>query len=152
MRNVKENVMKKASVFLGGTCGDSTWRNNIIRLLLPDVDIINPQKAVGEWNKDDDLNEIRQRRDCDITLYTIASLTSALSIAEVVDDSHIRPYSTICCMLCNDEYGCTDAITKMIERNGVIVANNINDASIQIKDMAKKLMMLTQVEKDSNEV
>ena len=41
-------------VFLGGTCGTSVWRDEVIyRLSLEDVPFFNPQKGDGEWQLDD---------------------------------------------------------------------------------------------------
>ena len=41
-------------VFLGGSCGASTWRDEVIyRLCLEDVPFFNPQKGDGEWQMDD---------------------------------------------------------------------------------------------------
>lgn len=41
-------------VFLGGSCGTSVWRNDVMyRLSLEELPFFNPQKAEGEWRMED---------------------------------------------------------------------------------------------------
>ena len=82
-------------VFLGGTCNESTWREELIPLL--NIDYFNP--VVEDWTE-----EIRQRKECDYVLYTITpKMTGVYSIAEVIDDSNKRPEKTILCILLRDD-------------------------------------------------
>jgi hypothetical protein len=114
-----------SKVFLGGTCANSKWRDKLIPLLK--IDYFNP--VVKNWTPACQVEERRQREICDFVLYTITRVYSCYSIAEVVDDSHIRPDKTILCitneMLPNGEWALTkqdlkhlDAVGKMVERNG----------------------------------
>ena len=78
--------MKK--VFLGGTCNESTWRNELIEDLK--INYFNP--VVEDWTPECMVEEIRQRETCDFVLYTITpKMTGVYSIAEVIDDSNKRP-------------------------------------------------------------
>lgn len=89
--------MKK--VFLGGTCNDSSWRNELIPML--DIDYFNP--VVDDWTEECYQEELRQREICDYCLYVITpKMTGVYSIAEVVDDSNKRPSKTIFCVLEKD--------------------------------------------------
>lgn len=89
--------MKK--VFLGGTCNDSSWRNELIPML--DIDYFNP--VVDDWTEECYQEELRQREICDYCLYVITPrMTGVYSIAEVVDDSNKRPSKTIFCVLEKD--------------------------------------------------
>ena len=86
-------------VFLGGTCNESTWRNDLIPMLK--INYFNP--VVEDWTEECMKEEIRQREICDFCLYTITpKMTGVYSIAEVVDDSNKRPSKTIFCVLDED--------------------------------------------------
>lgn len=75
-------------VFLGGTCNNSTWRDELIPKLK--IDYFNP--VVKDWTPECMEEEIKQRQECDICLYVITPLMKGVySIAEVVDDSNKRP-------------------------------------------------------------
>ncbi len=85
-----------AKVFLGGTCNESTWRDELIPMLK--MDYFNP--VVDDWTEECHQEELRQREICDYCLYTITPrMTGVYSIAEVVDDSNKRPEKTILCIL-----------------------------------------------------
>lgn len=86
-------------VFLGGTCNESTWRDDLIPLLL--CDYFNP--VVDDWTPECQAEEIRQRETCDFVLYTLTPrMTGVYSVAEVVDDSNKRPGRTLFCYLADD--------------------------------------------------
>jgi len=116
-------------VFLGGTCNESKWRDILISQLK--IDYFNP--VVDDWTSECQREELRQRKICDICLYTITKLKSVYSIAEVVDDSNKRPKKTIFCI--SDEYEefkfsniqkkHLKAIGDMVIRNGGIIFYNL---------------------------
>ena len=88
-------------VFLGGTCNESTWREDLIALLTTDVAWYNP--VVPDWTPECMAEEVRQRESCDICLYTITpKMTGTYAIAEVVDDSNKRPDKTVFVVLEED--------------------------------------------------
>ena len=109
-------------VFLGGTCNDSTWRQSIIPFLK--MDYFNP--VVEDWAPECQEEELRQREECDYCLYFITpQMTGVYSIAEVVDDSHLRPSKTLFCyMSWGDEVfnggqiRSLEMVGKMVARNG----------------------------------
>ena len=119
-------IMKK--VFLGGTCNESTWRNELIKLL--EIDYFNP--VVDDWTEECYQEELRQREICDYCLYVITPrMKGVYSIAEVVDDSNKRPEKTIFCVLSTDlsdtghvkmfDIGSLKSLDKvgiMVEKNG----------------------------------
>jgi len=87
------------SVFLGGTCNESTWRNRIINML--NIDYFNP--VVEDWTEECMVEELKQRENCDFCLYCITpKMMWVTSIAEVVDDSNKRPEKTILILLDSD--------------------------------------------------
>lgn len=119
--------MKK--VFLGGTCNESRWRDELIQKLK--IDYFNP--VVEDWTEECYQEELRQREICDYCLYVITPLmTGVYSIAEAVDDSNKKPLKTIFCFLDRDWNGMyledayyttgqiksLDAVGRMIKRNG----------------------------------
>jgi len=127
--------MKK--VFLGGTCNESTWRNNIIVML--DIEYFNP--VVPDWTESCMEQEIQERKTCDFVLYTITpKMTGVYSIAEVVDDSNKRPEKTILILLRDDEdlhfsqgqWKSLGAVAKMVTRNGGHVFDNLKSAAIYL--------------------
>ncbi len=89
----------KTKVFLGGTCNDSNWREDLIPKLK--IGYFNP--VVPDWNEESYQEELRQRDECDFVLYVITPrMQGVYSIAEVVDDSNKRPGRTLFCFLEKD--------------------------------------------------
>lgn len=110
-------------VFLGGTCAESTWRDELISMLT--IDYFNP--VVDDWTPECQTEEIKQRQECDYCLYVITpKMTGVYSIAEVVDDSNKRPDKTIFCVLEEDDglkftvgqMKSLNQVGKMVESNG----------------------------------
>ena len=89
-------------VFLGGTCAETTWREELIEKLdSSKLSWFNP--VVDDWTPECMKNEIKERNICDIVLYTITPrMKGVYSIAEVVDDSNKQPSKTILCILKED--------------------------------------------------
>ena len=127
-------------VFLGGTCNDSTWRNKIISML--DIDFFNP--VVDDWTEDCMIEEVKQRKECDLCLYCITPLmTGVYSIAEAIDDSNKKPSSTIIIILRDDEncrftdgqWKSISQVAKMAESNGARVFNCLKIAANYINNL-----------------
>lgn len=138
-------------VFLGGTCNESTWRDDLIELLT--IDYFNP--VVDDWTEECMAEEIHQRETCDYCLYVITPrMTGVYSIAEVIDDSNKKPEKTIFCFLDMDKsdykmkadndgntvrnYVCSfdkaqkkslTQVGKMVERNGGKFFNSLQDVA-----------------------
>ena len=108
--------MKK--VFLGGTCNESTWRDELIPQLK--IDYFNP--VVDDWTPECMKEEIKQRGKCDYCLYVITSdMTGVFSIAEVIDDSNKRPSKTVFAF---KEDGFNKGQIRSLESVGSMVARN----------------------------
>lgn len=141
--------MKK--VFLGGTCNDSLWRNELIPML--DIDYFNP--VVDDWTEECYQEELRQRRLCGYNLYVITPrMTGVYSIAEVIDDSNKRPERTVFCVLDKDtnpakqlssdfkieDYIYFDAAQlKSLDKVGVMVRNNGGQYLKSLREVAEYL-------------
>lgn len=107
------------TVFLGGTCAESTWREELKPLLT--IDYFDP--VVSDWTPEAQAEEIRQREICDFVLYVITSqMQGVYSIAEVADDSNKRPEKTIFCFLkegfSESQVKSLVQVSKMVQENG----------------------------------
>lgn len=80
-------------IFLGGTCAETTWRDELVKDLK--VDYFNP--VVGDWTPECQKNEIIEKEQkCNIHFYMITSaMKGVFSIAEVVDSVHNKEKITI---------------------------------------------------------
>lgn len=151
MGKAGEEGMRK--VFLGGTCNDSTWRDNLTKLLK--IDYFNP--VVADWTPECMKEELKQREVCDYCLYIITpEMTGVYSIAEVVDDSNKRPAKTIFCPLVkyggktfsNAQIKSLDAVGKMIERNGGIYFKTLEDVANSESVPMLKSVLAQQLNKE----
>lgn len=126
-------------VFLGGTCNNSTWRDELIPEL--EIDYFNP--VVDDWKPEDQERELEERENSDFVLYVLTPLMSGVySIAEVVDDSNKRPDKTLFCVLDKDEdedgkilqwtkdqKKSLEAVKKMVTENCAIVLENLDEVA-----------------------
>ena len=80
--------MKVNRVFLGGTCADTTWRNELIPLL-KNVEYFNP--VVEDWTPECQLVEEEEKnKKCNIHLYVITKeMQGTYSIAEIIHSAHL---------------------------------------------------------------
>ncbi len=125
--------MKK--VFLGGTCNESTWRNDLIKMLR--IDYFNP--VVDDWTTECMDEELRQRELCDYCLYVITpKMTGVYSIAEVVDDSNKKPNETMFCFLKTEDgvesftpsqIKSLNSVGSMVSRNGGLFLTNLEEVA-----------------------
>jgi len=83
----------KNRVFLGGTCNNSTWREELIPNLI--MDYFNP--VVEDWTPECQAIEMDQKENgCNVHLYVITkNMTGVFSIAEVMDSVHNPRVRTI---------------------------------------------------------
>ncbi len=87
-------------VFLGGTCNESTWREQLIPML--NIDYFNP--VVKDWTSECQAEEERQKNEeCNYQLYVITPrMTGVFSIAEVVEAAITRHDKTVFCVIPKD--------------------------------------------------
>jgi hypothetical protein len=108
-------------VFLGGTCNNTTWRDELIPLLEENnIDYFNP--VVKDWNQAaQDEEQWQKEVECDVHLYVITiEMAGVFSIAEIIDSAHEEHKTTI--MVVAQE-GFTDAQLKSLQA----VANMVMD-------------------------
>lgn len=107
-------------VFLGGTCNDSKWRDQLIPML-DAIGFAHFNPVVPDWTPECQKEELRQREECSIVLYVLTpKMSGVYSIAEVVDDSNKRPLKTVLCILSHDDL---DSWTASQARSLEAVAN-----------------------------
>ena len=88
----------KLSVFLGGTCGSSTWRENLTEMLGESVDAFNP--VVPDWTPECQAVEDAHKENDDIVLYVITPETpGTYSISEITRSSITQPERTMICVI-----------------------------------------------------
>lgn len=122
-------------VFLGGTCAESKWREKLIPLLK--CDYFNP--VVEDWTPECQDIEEQEKRCCMYHLYVITpKMQGVYSIAEAVNDSKENMLRT--CVFCvtkeeddrdwtKGELKSLDATAKLIERNGGVVLNSLEEVA-----------------------
>lgn len=134
-------------VFLGGTCAGSTWRNQmIVHLRGKGLDWFDP--VVTDWNEEAQVNELRERAECDFCLYTITpKMIGVYAIAEVVEDSIKRPEKTVFVVLQEDagerfaepQWKSLMQVGRMVLRNGGLFSDSLRFAAEVLKDRAKQI-------------
>ena len=138
-------VPKQTKVFLGGTCNESTWREELIAQL--QIDYYNP--VVPDWTPECQAEERRQRELCDFCLYTITPLmTGVYSIAEAADDSNKHPSKTLLCVTAVDggkmftpgQRRSLDAVANLILRNGSRVFWTLRGCACYLNAMGRDSM------------
>ena len=111
-------------IFLGGTCNGSVWRDKLIPLLKRPY--FNP--VVKDWTPECQAQEIAERESSDVLLYVITpKMTGVYSIAELVDDSHKRPASTVFCYIqegdglvfSSHQLKSLEQVAHLVAKNGV---------------------------------
>ena len=117
-------------VFLGGTANNSTWREELVPQL--QIDYFNP--VVYDWNEAAQVEEDRQRQECDFLLHVITKeMLGFYAITEVVDDSNKRPEKTIFCYLEESFKGhqlkSLQATARLVKENGVQVFTSLEEVA-----------------------
>lgn len=82
--------MKKQRVFLGGTCANTTWRDELIPYLDKyGIDYFNP--VVEDWTPEcQEIEEDEKNHKCNIHLYVITKeMMGTYSIAEAIHSAHL---------------------------------------------------------------
>lgn len=94
MKNLSE-MNTSVDVFLGGTCNNSTWRNELIPLLKnKGITYFNP--VVDDWTPECQKIENWHKANDNYSLFVITKeMTGVFSIAELIDLSNKQPTRTI---------------------------------------------------------
>lgn len=137
--------MEKVTVFLGGTCASSTWREELMPMLDEGIDAFNP--VVPDWTPECQKVEDMHRQTDDICLYVITPEGEGFySFVEVTDDSNKRPQQTVLCLL-EEANGkkfeghmlkCALKTAKLVAENGVAVFTNLDELAMYLNSITKK--------------
>ena len=131
-------------VFLGGTCNESTWRDELIpKLEEIDFDYFNP--VVEDWTPEcQDIEIYEKANNCNIHIYVITNkMKGVFSIAEAIESVFNKDKKTIFCVLDGFDGNFPDfqaksleAVGKMVERNGGKYVSSL-DKIIEILNTCK---------------
>ena len=130
---------EKVTVFLGGTCAGSTWREELIPMLSENVEAFNP--VVADWNEEAAQREIMHRENDDICLYVITPEGEGFySFVEVTDDSNKRPERTVLCVLTErDGKEFSKHNLKAVKKTAELVARNGAKTATSLEEVAQIL-------------
>lgn len=109
-------------VFLGGTCNETTWRDDLTKVL--DVDYFNP--VVDDWTPEcQAIEEIEKATRCNIHLYVITcDMIGTFSIAECIESAMTRDKLTILHVMPEgfgrQQLKSLEAVTNMVKKHGGI--------------------------------
>ena len=134
-------------IFLGGTCNEDMWREEIVEPILKErgIPFFNP--VVKDWTPEFIQLEDEAKKESDVLLFVITSkMTGVYSIAEVIDDSNKKSRRTIFCFLEDgfdeSQIKSLDKVGKMVETNGGIyfksldsIANYLYDFKCYLQNM-----------------
>lgn len=117
-------MKEKLSVFLGGTCGDSKWRDALAEKLQTNVDAFNP--VVADWNEEAQKREDAHKANDDVNLFVITPATNS-------------PYSLFEIALCVGEDKDRLVVAFLDEDNGRVHEPHMQKAVNKIKkDLTKR--------------
>ena len=134
------------SVFLGGTCNGSTWRDELMPKLDPSkVSAFNP--VVEHWDEKAQAEEDFHKENDDFTLYVLTpEMTGVYSVFEVAMDSCKRPGRVVACIL-EERDGKTfegqvaknmKKIKKDLIKNGTLVFDNLEQIAAFFNSLEAK--------------
>lgn len=104
-------------VFLGGTVGDTTWRDEIIQKLT--IPYFNP--VVEIWTEECRVKEELAKKEAEIHLYVISpKMTGSYSIAEMCASAFIERYKTVVVVFLNEDGEHKFADSQIKSNNAII--------------------------------
>ena len=138
--------MKKLSVFMGGTCAGSTWRDELVEQLDPSkVDAFNP--VVEDWTPECQAVEDEHKANDDVVLFVLTPESKSIySWVEVALAAARDPERTVICVLPErngqayegHELKAVTKAVKDIKGLWVPVFGNLNELSGYLNERANK--------------
>lgn len=135
----------KTTVFMGGTCGSSTWRDVLVPMLGDSVDAFNP--VVPDWTPECRAIEDAHKLNDDIVLYVITPETpGTYSISEITRSSITQPERTMICVIPEangkafeeHEAKAWGKILKDCQKDGATICPTLEDVAMTLNQMSKK--------------
>jgi len=128
-------------IFLGGTCNNSTWRNQIEKLV--QIPMFNP--VVDDWTEANQAIEMDEKENkCNIHLYVITSqMTGTFSIAEIMDSVHNNSKITILHVIPDGfekfQLKSLQAVVDLVKlRGGIAYVDNDLNRTVNVLNLAFK--------------
>lgn len=125
------SALYDGSVFLGGTCGTSTWRKELIPLLRDDVPYFDPQLKPGEWNKAAQAREDACKEQAKLNVFVITGdALGTYSGWEICEEAHRAPEKLVFCTvgkLPENQIGGLDKIRKQLLKLGATVCDSLEE-------------------------
>jgi hypothetical protein len=143
-----EKMINNLKVFLGGTCNESTWRDELIPKLK--IDYFNP--VVDDWTPECQAEEERQKsEECNVHLYVITpKQTGVFSSAEMIESSYNKNVITVIYIQDEDGTGFTfdesrkrswKAVVKMAQKHGAFVLNSLDEVALYLNELKKQFVV-----------
>lgn len=140
--------MKKLTVFLGGTCAGSTWRDELVEKLdTTKVDAFNP--VVDDWTPECQVIEDEHKQNDDVVLFVLTPESKSIySWVEVVTIAALKdPGRTVLCVLPHRDGKTYEghelkAVTKAVKdlkAEGTVVLGNLDELANYLNEIANKL-------------
>lgn len=123
----------KITVGLFGTCENTNWREEFIKLLNDDIETFNP--VVSNWNEEAKRNEEYHKKNDDYILFVITpNMAGVYSIAEAVDMSNKRP-DRVLFLYTKVDYNIDKGVTKFTDKQ----INSLEEVKKLIKNNGSKV-------------
>ena len=95
-------IQESSTVFLGGTCNGSDWRENLVKL--HDLPFLPIDPRVEYWERQHRLNEDELRENADYSIYVITpKMRGIYTFIQITEDACNRPNRTAFCILDEDD-------------------------------------------------
>jgi len=144
-------MTKQARVFLGGTCNETTWRDELIKLL--EIDYFNP--VVADWTPEHQKIEIEEKEKCNIHLYLITKeMTGVFSIAEAVHSAHNKNVVTLLHIMPSGfdsgQLKSLDAVIDLV--NSIIIPKKLKDGGAYFSSLMSFAALNINLHTDNTEI
>lgn len=127
---------KKERWFLGGTCAETTWRDELMPLLdARGIDYFNP--VVEDWTPEcQAIEEEEKNSKCNVHLYVITpEMQGVYSVAEIVHSAHLA-----------NTYGTS------VDRVIFVVLNSNNWTKQQVKSLHATMKLVKNIARENSTV
>lgn len=125
------SALYDGSVFLGGTCGTSTWRKELIPLLRDEVPYFDPQLGPGEWNDEAAKAEDACKTQANLNVFVITGDSlGTYSGWEICEEAHRAPEKLVFCtvgQLPENQVKGLEKIKKQLLKLGATVCNSLEE-------------------------
>lgn len=140
-------MSKKMTMFMGGTCAGSTWRDELVtKLDAKNIDAFNP--VVDNWTPECQTLEDEHKENDDILLFVLTPESKSIySWVEVALAASKQPERTVLCVLRerdgktyegHEEKAVLKSI-KDIKETGTVVVGNLEDLAKHLNTRANTL-------------